>query len=109
MFPISGNGALSFLLLEKFSSLFAQVWSFCPSFLGAGLTFSCPITWEFPTLFLSSSFLGLTRDPNLGPDILFALTVHHQIGGSLAFATGEPSLEVVSCPHFENGTNDKKI
>ena len=53
-------------------------------FLVAWRTFSCPLTWDFsisdfespsiqfpgawPTLFLSSSFSGLTRDPKLGEE-----------------------------------------
>ena len=32
MFSISGNDASNFLVLEKFSSLFARVWSFLPKF-----------------------------------------------------------------------------
>ena len=114
MFSNSGNDASSFLELEEFPSLFARVWSFCPSFLWAGLTFSCRFTWEFPTskfesqfpearpnLFLSSSFTGLTRDPDLCGETssLHWLCITRLVG--LACATREPSLEVVSCPRFD--------
>ena len=85
MFLYSGEGAASFLVPEGFSSLLTWDWSFCSSFLVAWRTFSCRLTWEFstsdfespsiqfpgacPTLFLSSSFPGLTRDPKLGEEI----------------------------------------
>ena len=49
MFSNSGNDASSFLVLHEFSSLFAWVWSFCPSFLDAEITFLCRLTWEYPT------------------------------------------------------------
>ena len=99
MFPDSGNHASSFVVPEESSSLFARVWSFCPNFQWTRVTFSCRFTWEFstskfepecpqfpkakPTLFLSSSFSGLTRDPDhCGERSPFALTVHHQMSGS---------------------------
>ena len=49
IFSITGNDASSFLVLEEFSSLFARVWSFCPKFLVAKLTFPCRFIWEFST------------------------------------------------------------
>ena len=117
MFSNSGNDASSFLVLKESSSLFARVWSFCPSFMWARLTFSCRFTWEFstskfepechqfpearPTLFVSSSFAELTRDRDLcGETSSWHWPCITRLVG-LAFATGEPSLEVVSCPRFD--------
>ena len=99
------------------SSLFARVWSFCPSFLWARLTFSCRLTWEFSTskfelevphfpeakatLFLLSSFTGLTKDPDLcGETSSLHWPCITSLAG-LAFATWDPSLGVVSCPRFD--------
>ena len=81
MLSNSDDDSSSFLVQEELSSLFARVWSFCPSFLWPGLTFSCRFTWELstskfepevpqfpegkPTLILLSSFPVLTRDPDL--------------------------------------------
>ena len=80
MFANSGNDASSFLVLEEFCSVFAQDWSFCPTFLWANINFwsvhlwisnfgiwarMSPISWGWANSFLSSSFPGLTRDPDL--------------------------------------------
>ena len=116
MFSNSGYEASSFLVQGESSSLFARVWSLCPSFLVARLTFSCRRTWELSTSKFESEshqfpegwdnffFRRHSADwqeiPILWRDILFALTVHHQIV-SLAFAIGDPSLEVVSCPRLD--------
>ena len=78
MFSHSGDDASSFLVQEESSSLFARVWSFCPSFLRARITnFSVdslgnfnfevwlgmsPVSWGSANSF---SFV----------DVLFALTV----------------------------------
>ena len=55
---------IKFPCAREFSSLFARVWSFCPSFLAARLTFSCRYTWEFHLRSLSwnyHSFLVLSQ------------------------------------------------
>ena len=105
LFSNSGNDPSSFLVLDEFSSLFARVWSFCPSFQWVRLTFSCRFSWEFPTskfwvgtsqlpeakptLFLSSSFTILTRDPDLCGETssLHWLCITRLAG--LAFVIGE--------------------
>ena len=97
MFSNSGDDALSFFVKKESSSLFAPVYSFCPSFLWGKLTFSCRFTYElstskfgpevhqFPeakrTLFLLSSFPILTRYLALCGAASFALTVYHRFRG----------------------------
>ena len=117
MFLNSGEHAASFLVPGGFSSLFIWLWSFCPSSLAAWRTFSCRLTWEFSTsdfelprsqfpgtwstLFLSSSFPGLTWDPKLDEEVasLYCLCISRFTG--LAVAVGEPSFEVVSYDLFD--------
>ena len=121
MFSNSGDDASSFFVQGESSSLCARV-----SFLWARLlTFSCRYTWELstskfepellqflvvrPTLFLLSSFSGLTRDPDLcGETILFALTVHHQIGRS-SFCHRRPITRGCVLSSFRHGTNHKAL
>ena len=90
---------------------FRSVRSFCSSFLAASMTLSLSVPmrglrWNYPNflrlncLFLSSSFSGLTRDPELCGEVY---SFPRLVG--LAFATGELSLEVVSCPRFDKAPN----
>ena len=58
-----------------------------------------PGAW--PILFLSSSFPGLTRDPKLDEEVSSLHWLCITRFTSLAFAVGEPSFEVVSCPPFD--------
>ena len=124
MFSISGDTASGFPVLEESSSLFGRVKSFCPSFLAARLTFSCRCIENFQLRNVSQncpSFLWPDhlivccchaqvdkRCRSLWRDILFARTLHHQIG-RLSFCHRRRITRGHVLSSFRHGTNHKVL
>ena len=117
MFFNSGNDAASFLELVEseyfLTSLSVWFWSSCTNFLFACGTFYCRLAWKYPTyagctrcldacttLFLTSAFSWLTRDPKLRA-VISSLLCSHSARHGFALVVGEPSFEVVFWPLFD--------